>query len=62
MGKLTKDKIVLRTLKRKVHLYCDKNIIIGGDFIVCLDPCLNKKDTVETMSGYCNNDVWILIS
>ena len=57
----TKDKIVpqnlfLEDLKRKVDLYCDKNIIIGGNLNTYLDLSLDKKGgTMETTSKYCNN-------
>ena len=57
----TKDKIAsqnlfLNELKRKVDFYSDRNMIIGGDFNVCLDPSLDKKGgTKETKSTYCKN-------
>ena len=59
----TKDKIkdqtlFLKALSDKLQDYQDHNIIIGGDFNVCLNPELDKKGgTIENTSVYANSVV-----
>jgi len=57
----TKDKeneqiALLNFLHELLQDYIDKNIIIGGDFNVCLDPTIDKKGGIhESMSVYSKN-------
>ena len=57
----TKDKTHMQNgflsyLNSVIDDYSDKNIIIGGDFNVCLDPFVDKfGGRAEVKSDYCNN-------
>ena len=57
----TKDKVVQQNsfityLNSIIETYSDKNMLIGGDFNVCLDPELDKSGgKLENRSCYCKN-------
>ena len=57
----TKDKIDMQNvflgyLHSVIDNYSDKNIILGGDFNVCLDPVIDKfGGRSEAKSEYCKN-------
>ena len=43
-------------LHELILMYSDKNLLIGGDFNVCLNPDIDKKgDSLEKESQYCTN-------
>ena len=49
-------KYFLNTLKELIESHGDENIIIGGDFNICLDPKIDKKSgNIEKISSCAEN-------